>query len=58
MLNWNGFCIVVQEVRFLEKPRMFQRMDHIGIVVNNIDDSLNTYCNQLGFTLLETGTDS
>jgi methylmalonyl-CoA/ethylmalonyl-CoA epimerase len=32
---------------------MFDRIDHIGIVVNNIDDALETYCNQLGFTLLE-----
>jgi methylmalonyl-CoA/ethylmalonyl-CoA epimerase len=32
---------------------MFKRMDHIGIVVNNIDESLETYCGQLGFTLLE-----
>jgi len=28
-------------------------MDHVGIVVNNIDESLETYCGQLGFTLLE-----
>lgn len=32
---------------------MFKRMDHVGIVVNNIDESLETYCDQLGFTLLE-----
>lgn len=32
---------------------MFKRMDHVGIVVNNIDESLETYCGQLGFTLLE-----
>jgi len=32
---------------------MFNRMDHVGIVVNNIDDSLKTYRDQLGFTLLE-----
>ena len=32
---------------------MFKRIDHIGIVVNNLDDSLKTYCDQLGFTLLE-----
>jgi methylmalonyl-CoA/ethylmalonyl-CoA epimerase len=32
---------------------MFTKIDHIGIVVNNIDESLKTYCDQLGFTLLE-----
>lgn len=32
---------------------MFKQIDHIGIVVHNIDESLQTYCNQLGFTLLE-----
>ncbi len=32
---------------------MFERMDHVGIVVNSIDDSLKTYCDQLGFTLIE-----
>lgn len=32
---------------------MFKRIDHIGLVVNNLDDTLNTYCNQLGYTLLE-----
>jgi methylmalonyl-CoA/ethylmalonyl-CoA epimerase len=32
---------------------MFNRMDHVGIVVNNIDESLETYCGQLGFALLE-----
>ena len=32
---------------------MFKRIDHIGIVVNNLDESLKTYCDQLGFTLLE-----
>ncbi len=32
---------------------MFDRIDHIGIVVSNIDDALATYCDQLGFTLLE-----
>ena len=35
---------------------MFNRIDHIGIVVNSIDDSLETYCGQLGFTLLERVT--
>lgn len=32
---------------------MFNRMDHVGIVVNDIDATLNTYCNQLGFTLVQ-----
>ncbi|MBP7961323.1 MAG: methylmalonyl-CoA epimerase [Caldilineaceae bacterium] len=32
---------------------MFNRMDHVGIVVNSIDESLKTYRDQLGFTLLE-----
>jgi methylmalonyl-CoA/ethylmalonyl-CoA epimerase len=32
---------------------MFRRIDHIGIVVHNLDESLKTYCDQLGFRLLE-----
>lgn len=32
---------------------MFDRIDHIGIVVQDIDATLETYCGQLGFTLLE-----
>ncbi|MCB0106327.1 MAG: methylmalonyl-CoA epimerase [Caldilineaceae bacterium] len=32
---------------------MLNKIDHIGIVVHNLDESLQTYCNQLGFTLLE-----
>ncbi|RIK37935.1 MAG: methylmalonyl-CoA epimerase [Chloroflexi bacterium] len=32
---------------------MFQKLDHIGIVVHSIDESLKTYCDQLGFALLE-----
>lgn len=32
---------------------MLQRIDHFGIVVNNLDVSLQTYCNQLGFRLLQ-----
>ncbi len=32
---------------------MFDRMDHVGVVVNDIDATLNVYCNQLGFTLLQ-----
>lgn len=35
---------------------MFKRIDHIGIVVNSLDESLKTYCDQLGFTLLERVT--
>ena len=32
---------------------MFTQIDHIGIVVHDLDASLKTYCDQLGFTLLE-----
>lgn len=32
---------------------MFKRLDHVGVVVANLDDSLKTYCDQLGFKLLE-----
>lgn len=32
---------------------MLKRMDHVGIVVNDIDATLRTYCDQLGFKLLE-----
>jgi methylmalonyl-CoA/ethylmalonyl-CoA epimerase len=32
---------------------MFNNIDHIGIVVHSIDESLKTYCEQLGFRLLE-----
>lgn len=32
---------------------MFKRIDHIGIVVHSIDESLKTYSDQLGFELLE-----
>lgn len=32
---------------------MLKRMDHVGIVVNDIDTTLRTYCEQLGFKLLE-----
>lgn len=35
---------------------MFTRIDHIGIVVQSIDDSLETYVSQLGFELLERVT--
>jgi methylmalonyl-CoA/ethylmalonyl-CoA epimerase len=32
---------------------VFSRIDHIGIVVQSIDESLKTYQDQLGFRLLE-----
>lgn len=32
---------------------MFKRIDHVGIVVNSLDETLKTYCDQLGFTLIE-----
>ncbi len=32
---------------------MLKQIDHVGIVVHNIDESLKTYCDQLGFRLLE-----
>ncbi len=32
---------------------MLNKIDHVGIVVHNIDESLKTYCDQLRFTLLE-----
>ncbi len=32
---------------------MFNRIDHVGIVVSSIDESLKTYRDQMGFTLLE-----
>ena len=35
---------------------MFTRIDHIGIVVESMDASLQTYCDSLGFTLLERRT--
>lgn len=35
---------------------MLTRIDHIGIVVESIDASLKTYCDSLGFTLLERRT--
>lgn len=30
-----------------------QHIDHVGIVVHNLDEGLKTYCDLLGFTLLE-----
>lgn len=35
---------------------MFQKLNHIGIVVQNLDSALQTYCNQLGFQLLQRVT--
>lgn len=32
---------------------MFKRMDHVGIVVNDIDATIKTYQDQLGFKLLQ-----
>lgn len=32
---------------------MIQQLNHVGIVVHNIDESLKTYCDQLGFKLLQ-----
>lgn len=32
---------------------MFTRMDHVGIVVHSLDESLKTYCDDLGFRLLQ-----
>jgi methylmalonyl-CoA/ethylmalonyl-CoA epimerase len=32
---------------------MLKRIDHVGIVVHSLDDSLKTYCDGLGFTLLQ-----
>ncbi|GIV78505.1 methylmalonyl-CoA epimerase [Litorilinea aerophila] len=31
---------------------MFRRLDHVGIVVHDLEASIQTYCQQLGFTLL------
>lgn len=32
---------------------LFKRIDHIGLVVDSLDESLATYCDQLGYPLLE-----
>lgn len=32
---------------------MFERIDHVGIVVKDLDAALATYCDLLGFRLLE-----
>ena len=29
------------------------RLDHVGIVVHNLDDSLKTYCDEMGLRLLQ-----
>ncbi|MGL4648714.1 MAG: VOC family protein [Caldilineaceae bacterium] len=34
-------------------PSMFKRMDHIGVIVSSLDETLKTYCDQVGFALLE-----
>lgn len=33
--------------------QLFQQIDHIGIVVRSLDEALDTYCDSLGFRLLE-----
>lgn len=32
---------------------MFKRIDHVGVVVHDLDAALATYCDSLGFRLLE-----
>lgn len=32
---------------------MFRRLDHVGIVVHDLDAAVQTYCEQLRFTLIE-----
>jgi methylmalonyl-CoA/ethylmalonyl-CoA epimerase len=32
---------------------VFRRIDHLGIVVQSLDESLKTYCDHLGFRLLQ-----
>ena len=32
---------------------IFKRMDHVGIIVSDIDATLKTYCDQLGFQLVQ-----
>ncbi len=32
---------------------MFKRLDHVGLVVSDLDATLKTYCDLLGFRLLE-----
>lgn len=37
----------------MNTPSPLRHVDHIGLVVNSLDESLATYCDLLGFTLLE-----
>jgi methylmalonyl-CoA epimerase len=37
-------------------PPLLTRLDHVGIVVRDMDEALATYCDQLGFQLLEQVT--
>lgn len=32
---------------------LFKRVDHVALIVNSLDETLKTYCDQLGFTLLD-----
>jgi len=32
---------------------LFKRIDHVGIIVGNLVEAIRTYCEQLGFVLLE-----
>ncbi len=32
---------------------LFRRIDHVGLVVRDLDEALHTYCELLGFALLE-----
>lgn len=32
---------------------LIERLDHVGIVVHNIDESLKTYCDEMGLRLLD-----
>lgn len=33
--------------------KLFKRIDHIGVVVNSLDETLETWCGQLGCEMLE-----
>jgi len=35
------------------KAMKVKRLDHVGIVVSNLDESLKTYCGAMGFRLLQ-----
>lgn len=37
----------------MSDTKLFKRIDHIGLVVSDLDATLQTYCDQLGYTLLE-----